>query len=197
MYFPRGDSKTPTNSLTKGMKSKQKYNRRGKRQHTGHTSLQARARRRRGRGGRRTTRGLRRHERCVGRSRGLGSARDAFTGRVVAGSIGHLLEARTADARLVRVVEHDAAVAKKGADTLERRGVKVHIRGVVLGLTFGDFAMLSAQVAHLACLGQLRVADGRLGPVKGVEMGECSGAVAVLGNGCDVEVVHYGRNVST
>lgn len=107
-------------------------------------------------------------------------------------AIRHLDKVGAAHARLVGIVKHDAAVAEERAEALDRRRVQVNVVDVEGLGALGDRAKLAAQVAHLARLGERRVADGLLGPEERVEVRERGRAVAVLGDGCDVEVVDCG-----
>lgn len=110
-------------------------------------------------------------------------------------ALGDLDKVGAADPRLVGIVKHDAAVPEKRAEALDRRRVQVNVVAAERPGALGDLAKLAAQVAHLARLGQRRVADGLLGPEEGVEVRERGGAVAVVGDGRDVQVVHCGSGV--
>ena len=85
------------------------------------------------------------------------------------------------------------AIAEKGADALLGRGVQVGV-GLLEGavLVGDDVAPLAGQVAHLTGGGLLGVAGGRFAADEGVQVGERLGAVAVFGDGVDVEVVGWG-----
>ena len=86
-------------------------------------------------------------------------------------------------------MEDEAAVAEERAGALDQGHERVVVRG--LEAVRGDLAPLAAQVAHLARLRLLGVARGFLPPQERVEVSECLGAVAVLGNGIDVKVVGW------
>lgn len=55
-----------------------------------------------------------------------------------------------------------------------------------------DGPILSAEISYLAALGLAAVARRGLTPLEGVQMGERLGAVAILGNRVDVNMVDYG-----
>lgn len=105
-------------------------------------------------------------------------------------AIRHLDKVGAAHARLVGIVKHNTAVAEKRAEALDRRRVQVQVVAAEGLDALGNRAKLAAQVAYLARLGERRVADGLLGPEEGVEVREGRGAVAVVGDGRDVQVVH-------
>lgn len=106
----------------------------------------------------------------------------------------HELEVGAGDPRLVGEVHDEAPVAEEGADALLEGGVGV-VKGELEGVRVG-LAVLAAQVADLAVLGGLGVAGGVLAADEGVEVGEGLRAVAVLGDGGDVEVVRFWFRVS-
>lgn len=101
----------------------------------------------------------------------------------------HELKVGAGDPRLVGEVHDEAPVPEEGADALLERGVGV-VEGELEGVRVG-LAVLAAQVADLAVLGGLGVAGGVLAADEGVEVGERLRAVAVLGDGGDVEVVRF------
>ncbi len=133
----------------------------------------------------------RRHD-ASRRRRGCVSADGAgAAGHGQAGAALDLGEAGAGDARLVGVVDDDAAVAKEGADALQRRRVQVDVRRLPLAHVRGDGAVLAAEVAHLARRRRRLVARRRLAADVGVQVRQRRRAVAV-GHGRHVEVVGCG-----
>lgn len=98
------------------------------------------------------------------------------------------LEAGARQAGGVGGVDGDGAVADEGADAHGVGGVEVEVGG--LEGRGGDFAVLAAQVTHLAGLGLGVVARGYLAADVGVQMGEGAGAGAGGGDRLVVDVVH-------
>ena len=88
-------------------------------------------------------------------------------------------------------MDDDAAVAEEGADALDRGRVEVGVRRLESAGRGRDLAVLAAQVADLAGLGRVGVAGGGLAADEGVQVREGLGAVAVLGDRGDVEVVGW------
>jgi hypothetical protein len=105
----------------------------------------------------------------------------------------NLEEVGAGDARLVREMDDDRAVAEEGADALFGRGVQIGV-GLLEGavLVGDDVAPLAGQVAHLTGGGLLGVARSCFAADEGVQVGERLGAVAVGRDGVDVEVVGWG-----
>lgn len=99
------------------------------------------------------------------------------------------LEVGTSDPRLVGVVEHDAAVEEVGAGALDERGVLVEVRGAEGVLARGDGAVLAGKIANLARLGLGLVADRVFAALGRVKVSAGCAAVAVLGDGVDMDVV--------
>lgn len=97
------------------------------------------------------------------------------------------LEVRTANTSLVGKVNDEAAVAKVCADAILCRDeliIERQLEGVR-----SDLAVLAAQVTDLASLGEVGVTRRILATNERVEMSQRLGAVAVGGNGVDVDVV--------
>lgn len=95
---------------------------------------------------------------------------------------------RARDASLVGEVEDEASVAEvRAADFLSEGRVRVVVGS--LERVFRDLAVLATQITNLAGLGVLGVASRILPALERVEVSQRLGAVAVLGNGVDVQVV--------
>lgn len=91
-------------------------------------------------------------------------------------------------------MEDEAAVAEEGAGALDDGEVRVDVGLFVVD---GDGAVLAAQVTDLARLGLGAIALGGLAADEGIEMGESLGAVAIFGDGVNVEVVCWRLLVAT
>jgi len=103
--------------------------------------------------------------------------------------LGHELKVRAANSGLVGVMEDEAPVAKKCADALESRGILVRECSIERIKTLWDLAMLATEVTDLAGLAIIRVARWFLASGGRIQMGERRCAIAVVGNGGDVEMV--------
>lgn len=99
----------------------------------------------------------------------------------------NLLKVGTRNALLVGKVEDNGSVAKEARRVLLERAVGVDV--LCAERVLGDVAVLAAQVADLAGLGLGGIAGGGLAALVRIEVSECGGAVAVGGDGRDVEMV--------
>lgn len=101
----------------------------------------------------------------------------------------YLGEIGTGNALLVGEMEHDGPVAKEARRAFLERAIRIDVlcaKGVLR-----DIAVLAAQISDLTSLGFRCIARRGFTALVGVQMRERTGAVAIGGDGSNMQMVHY------